>query len=58
MGVEISPTQQKRVEKVARILKYFGTERPEVYEWSVGDEDFDFKTMSDAEIAAYLKKSK
>ena len=57
MGIETSATQQKRAEKVSRMRKYFGnTERPEIHEWSVGDESLDFKTMSDAEVAEYLKK--
>jgi hypothetical protein len=55
VGIEISSSQQKRVEKIARLREYFGNDCPEIYEWSVEDERLDFKLMSDYEVSEYLK---
>jgi hypothetical protein len=41
-----------------RLRDYFANERPEIHVWSVGDENLDFKTMSDQEIQQYLEKAK
>jgi hypothetical protein len=57
MGVEISETQRKRVAKVERLRKYFGTDRPEIYEWTPMDEKLEFATMSDVDLAKYLSES-
>ncbi|HEY3987827.1 MAG TPA: hypothetical protein VGM02_00920 [Acidobacteriaceae bacterium] len=57
MTLTISATQQKRTEKIERFRRYFGTERPEIYEWTTTDESLDFSTMSDDEVAEYLKKN-
>jgi len=58
MGVEISPTQQKRVDKIARLRQYFGQgeDRPEIYGWDTTDDSIDFKAMSDKEIGEYLTR--
>ena len=42
MTLTISATQQKRTEKMERFRKYFGPERPEIYEWTTTDENLDF----------------
>lgn len=56
MQVEMSVTQRKRVEKIERLRLYFGTDRPEIYEWNPAvDEALDFKPMTDAEITEHLK---
>ena len=58
MEIQISPTQQKRVAKIARLREYFSPQDcPEIYEWSIEDEELDFKLMTDFEIAEYLKKN-
>jgi hypothetical protein len=56
--VDISPTQQKRVNKIARLRQYFqGVDSPEIYEWTPAtDEQLDFAQMTDDQIAAYLKR--
>jgi hypothetical protein len=58
MTLTISATQQKRTEKTKRFLKYFGTERPEIHEWTTTDENLDFSAMSDDDIAEYLKETR
>jgi hypothetical protein len=58
MEMNISTTQQKRVEKVTRLREYFGTDKPEIYAWSVEDEKLDFKLMTNQEIEVYLKTAK
>jgi hypothetical protein len=58
MTLTISATQQKRTEKMERFRKYFGTERPEISEWTTTDENLDFSAMSDDDIAEYLKKTR
>jgi len=56
MGVEISDTQQKRVDKIERLRRYFGSDRAEIYEWDPKlDEQLDFKAMTDEEVTKYLK---
>ena len=56
--MDISQTQEKRIAKIARLREYFAPEdRPEIYEWSIDDEAFDFNLMTDFEIAAYLKNN-
>jgi hypothetical protein len=56
MGIEMSVTQQKRVDKIERLRNYFATDRPEIYKWTPEvDEGLDFKSMTDGEIDAYLK---
>lgn len=55
----MSETQQKRVEKIKRLRRYFKTDSPEIYEWNpVTDETIDFKSMSDPEISQYLERNK
>ena len=58
MNSVISRTQQRRVEKVERLRKYFGHDSTEVHGWSADDEETDFKRMSDAQVAEYLKKKR
>lgn len=56
MDAVTSPTQRKRLEKIARLRKYFGNVySPRIYEWEITDEPLDFARMNDGEIAAYLK---
>jgi hypothetical protein len=56
MGVGMRVTQQKRVDKIERLRRYFSSDRPEIYEWDpVVDEPLDFKAMTDEEVAKYLK---
>lgn len=50
--------QNKRAAKIERLRRFFAAERPEIYEWSVTDENLDFSKMSDAEVAEYLRKNK
>jgi hypothetical protein len=58
MSVEISPTQQKRVDKHERLLRYLGSDRPECHEWDPEkDELLDFKSMTDTEVTLYLASS-
>jgi hypothetical protein len=52
--MEMSVTQQKRVNKIERLKKYFGSDCPEIYEWSPTDEHLSFTEMSDSEIKIYL----
>jgi hypothetical protein len=55
MGLEISATQQKRVDKIERLRLYFGTDRPEIYTWACEtDELLDYSTMSDEEVAKHV----
>jgi hypothetical protein len=54
MSLEMSATQQKRVEKIERLRKYLGSDRPEIHEWSPADEQLSFREMSDSEIKIYL----
>jgi hypothetical protein len=56
--VDISPRQRKAVEKIKRLREYFsGQDSPLIYEWTPSDEELDFATMSDEDIAQYLKNS-
>jgi len=57
MGIEVSRTQQQRAEKIERLRQYFKVEKREIYVWKTSDEQQDFKSMSDFEVAAYLKES-
>ena len=57
MEVEISETQRKRASKVERLRKYFGSDLPEIYEWTPMDEKLEFATMSDDDLAKYLSES-
>jgi hypothetical protein len=58
MGIVISVTQQKRVDKIARLQKYFTSDRPEIYEWDPKvDEAIDWKSMTDEDLAKYLQPS-
>ena len=51
-------SQRRRAEKIARMSDYFGNVRYEVYEWnSYRDESLDFKSMTNAEVSAYLERS-
>jgi hypothetical protein len=55
MGLQMSETQQKRVDKIERLRLYFGTDRPEVYVWNPAtDELLDYSTMSDREVAEHV----
>jgi hypothetical protein len=43
------------MEKVERILRYFGAVRSEAYEWNPKtDPTIDFKSMTNTEVAKYL----
>jgi hypothetical protein len=55
MGLDISVTQQKRVDKIERLRKYFPSDTPEIYDWTATDEAIDFKSMTDGELAKYLQ---
>jgi hypothetical protein len=56
MGIDISVTQQKRVEKVERLRRYFTSDRREIYEWTPNvDESLDWESMTDEEVFKYLK---
>jgi hypothetical protein len=56
MCVEMSVTQQKRVDKIERLRRHFVIDRPEIYAWDpVLDEPLDFKAMTDEEVTKYLK---
>ncbi|HMH14176.1 MAG TPA: hypothetical protein VK578_13820 [Edaphobacter sp.] len=55
--MEISPTQQKRAEKISRLRKFYDNDSPRIYEWNTTDEDLNFSSMSDPEVAEYLKKT-
>jgi hypothetical protein len=57
MSIEITARQQKTVEKIKRLRKYYDEDRPEIYEWSPSDEALDFASMSDEEVTDYLKKN-
>jgi hypothetical protein len=55
MGLEISETQQKRVNKIERLRLYFKSDRPEIYVWHAAtDELLDYSTMSDREVAEHV----
>ncbi len=54
--MDISQGQQKRVAKIQRLREYFAPEdRPEIYEWDIGDEKFSFELMTNEEVEKYLK---
>ena len=56
MGLDVSVTQQKRVDKMKRLRSYFSSDRPEIHEWNPNvDEALDFKSMTDEEVAKYLQ---
>jgi hypothetical protein len=55
MGLDISSTQQKRLDKIERLRPFYVTDHPKIYEWHAHrDEPLDFKTMTDAEVVAYI----
>ena len=59
MGVEMSATQRKRVEKIERLRRFFRADnRLEIHEWSVADEKLKFSGMSDSAVEEYLKNRK
>ena len=46
MGVEMSNSQRKRIEKIKRLRLFFGADdRVEIHEWSIADENLDFSGM-------------
>jgi hypothetical protein len=56
-GLEVSVTQQKRLDKIERMRRYFDSEQPGIYEWDAQvDEAIDFNSMTDVEVANYLKR--
>ena len=54
MAPDISPSQKRRREKIARLQKYFHEYRPRTYEWTPTDDGLDFASMSDEDVARYL----
>lgn len=56
-GPDMSLRQTKSVEKIKRLREYFREDSPEIYEWTPSDETLDFATMSDDDVAEYLKRS-
>jgi hypothetical protein len=57
-AMDISQTQQKRRAKIERLREFFGAEdRPEIYEWSIEDERFEFQLMTNQEIEEYLRNA-
>lgn len=54
--MNVSPTQQKRVNKVARLREFFKGDAAGIYEWKTTDEAYDFSLMSDADIKAYFAR--
>jgi hypothetical protein len=55
-GPTMSAGQRNRVEKIARLRKFFGPDdRPEIYEWGIADLKINFTRMSDREVVDYLK---
>ncbi|MEZ2346606.1 hypothetical protein [Terriglobus sp. RCC_193] len=58
IDIQISDRQRKAVEKIARLRKYFGKERPEIYEWTTADESIDFAGMTDEQVASYLEANR
>lgn len=56
--MDMSPRQRKAAEKIKRLREYFsGQDSPLIYEWTPSDEELDFVTMSDEDVAEYLKPS-
>ena len=54
---DMSPGQGKRLEKMARLRKYFSEDSPQIHEWKPSDEKLDFAAMSDEDVTLYLAHS-